>query len=49
MSINRNKRSVTLDPSDEDGRDVFRNLAADADVLVEKFRSRRWPSGAWTT
>ena len=38
MSVNRNKRSVTLDLSSEAGRDVFRDLAAEADVLVENFR-----------
>ncbi len=38
LSVNRNKRSVTLDLSTEDGREVFRDLAADADVLVENFR-----------
>ncbi|GAD52697.1 L-carnitine dehydratase/bile acid-inducible protein F [Halarchaeum acidiphilum MH1-52-1] len=38
MSVNRNKRSVTLDLSREAGRGVFRDLAADADVLVENFR-----------
>ncbi|HZD42584.1 MAG TPA: CoA transferase, partial [Methanomicrobiales archaeon] len=34
MSINRNKRSVTLNLATEAGREVFRTLATDADVLV---------------
>jgi formyl-CoA transferase len=38
LSINRNKRSMTLDLSTERGRDVFRDLASEADVLVENFR-----------
>jgi crotonobetainyl-CoA:carnitine CoA-transferase CaiB-like acyl-CoA transferase len=38
MSVNRNKRSVTLDLSTAAGRDVFRDLAGEADVLVENFR-----------
>ncbi|WP_313696208.1 CaiB/BaiF CoA transferase family protein [Halorarum halobium] len=38
MSVNRNKRSVTLALDTEAGRDAFRELAADADVLVENFR-----------
>ncbi|QLD89124.1 CoA transferase [Natronomonas salina] len=38
MSINRNKRSITLNLASEDGRDLFRELAAKADVVVENFR-----------
>ncbi|MFB6132223.1 MAG: CaiB/BaiF CoA transferase family protein, partial [Halanaeroarchaeum sp.] len=38
MSVNRNKRSVTLDLSTEEGKTVFRDLAREADVLVENFR-----------
>jgi crotonobetainyl-CoA:carnitine CoA-transferase CaiB-like acyl-CoA transferase len=38
VSINRNKRSMTLNLATERGRDVFRELARDADVLVENFR-----------
>lgn len=39
LSTNRNKRSVTLDLSSVDGQNVIRELAAQADVLVENFRS----------
>lgn len=38
MSVNRNKRSVTLNLASEEGRDVFRDLAREADVVVENFR-----------
>jgi len=38
MSINRNKRSVTLNLQSEEGREVFRDLASEADVVVENFR-----------
>jgi crotonobetainyl-CoA:carnitine CoA-transferase CaiB-like acyl-CoA transferase len=38
VSINRNKRSLTLNLNDEEGRDVFRDLASEADILVENFR-----------
>ncbi|MFC7056884.1 CaiB/BaiF CoA transferase family protein [Halovenus salina] len=38
LSINRNKRSVTLNLASEEGREVFRDLASEADVLVENFR-----------
>ena len=38
VSINRNKRSITLDLSTAEGRDIFRTLAGDVDILVENFR-----------
>ncbi|WP_435181095.1 CaiB/BaiF CoA transferase family protein [Halorussus sp. AFM4] len=38
VSVNRNKRSVALNLASEEGREVFRDLAAEADVLVENFR-----------
>ncbi len=34
LQMNRNKRSMTLDPMNEAGRDVVRRLVADADVVV---------------
>ncbi|WP_232686290.1 CaiB/BaiF CoA transferase family protein [Halobacterium zhouii] len=36
--VNRNKKSVPLDLHAEDGQEIFRELVADADVLVENFR-----------
>ncbi|MFN8524741.1 MAG: CaiB/BaiF CoA-transferase family protein [Chloroflexota bacterium] len=38
MSINRNKRSVTLDLKDERGKRILRQLADRTDILVENFR-----------
>jgi crotonobetainyl-CoA:carnitine CoA-transferase CaiB-like acyl-CoA transferase len=38
LSVNRNKRSVTLNLSTEEGRALFRDLAEKADVLVHNFR-----------
>jgi crotonobetainyl-CoA:carnitine CoA-transferase CaiB-like acyl-CoA transferase len=38
MSINRNKRSVTLDLKSEQGRDLARALARHADLVVQNFR-----------
>lgn len=34
MQINRNKRSITLDPTTPEGREVVRRLVASADVVV---------------
>ena len=34
MQVNRNKRSLTLDPSTSGGKDVLRRLVATADVVV---------------
>ena len=37
LSINRNKRSLTLNLKDPAGRGIFMKLAKDADVVVENF------------
>ena len=37
-SLNRNKKSVTLDIRRDEGRDIFLKLAAGADVVIENFR-----------
>jgi formyl-CoA transferase len=38
LSLNRNKRSVTLDLKSDEGRRTFLELAATADVVLENFR-----------
>jgi crotonobetainyl-CoA:carnitine CoA-transferase CaiB-like acyl-CoA transferase len=38
LSVNRGKRSLTLDLKHEEGRRILRRLLDDADVLVENFR-----------
>jgi crotonobetainyl-CoA:carnitine CoA-transferase CaiB-like acyl-CoA transferase len=38
LRFNRNKRSVTLNLKSEAGRQVFRDLARESDVLIENFR-----------
>ena len=38
VSVNRNKRSIQLNLTTEAGQAVFRDLASEADVLVENFR-----------
>jgi crotonobetainyl-CoA:carnitine CoA-transferase CaiB-like acyl-CoA transferase len=46
--LNRNKRCVTLDLHSPDGQEMFRQLCADADVVVENFRPgtlERWGIG----
>ena len=45
LAINRNKRSIALDLTTEQGQEVVRRLAATSDVLVENFRAgatARW-------
>ena len=37
LSINRNKRSLTLNFKEEKAKEIFRSLAKDADVVVENF------------
>jgi CoA:oxalate CoA-transferase len=36
--FNRNKRSITLNLKTDEGRQIFRDLAARSDVLVQNFR-----------
>ena len=38
LRFNRNKRSLTLNMKSESGRQIFRDLAKESDVLVENFR-----------
>lgn len=38
LSTNRNKRSVTIDLACDEGRELLRELAAKADILLENFR-----------
>ncbi|MEU1983609.1 CoA transferase [Nocardia sp. NPDC019395] len=43
--VSRNKQTVTLDLNAEDGQQIFRDLAAEADIVVENFRPgtfERW-------
>ncbi len=35
---NRNKRSISLDLKKEEGREIVRKLAAEADIVIENFR-----------
>ena len=37
-TVNRNKRSLTLDLRREEGRDIFLKLAARSDIVVQNFR-----------
>ena len=38
LRFNRNKRSITLNLKSDAGRKIFRDLAAESDVLIENFR-----------
>ena len=39
LSFNRNKRSLSVNLKEEEGLKVVRSLAADADVMIESFRT----------
>lgn len=39
MSLNRNKRSMTLNLKTEEGRKIVKELVAESDVLIENFRT----------
>jgi CoA:oxalate CoA-transferase len=38
LRFNRNKRSLTLNLKSEKGREIFRNMAKESDIVVENFR-----------
>ena len=38
MNLNRNKRGMTLNLKSEKGKEIFRKLAAKADIVLENFR-----------
>ena len=38
MAHNRNKRSITINPRTEDGKEILRKLVATSDVLVQNFK-----------
>jgi CoA:oxalate CoA-transferase len=38
MNINRNKKSITLNLKTSEGREIFKKLVAEADVVMENFR-----------
>lgn len=38
MSINRGKKSITVNLKEKEGQDIIRNLAAKVDVIIENFR-----------
>ena len=44
LHLNTNKRSVTLNLKTATGRDIFRELVKDVDILVESFSPRVMPS-----
>lgn len=39
LAVNRNKKSVTLNLKEDEGREIFFKLAREADVLVENYRT----------
>ena len=50
LAINRNKRSIALDLTDEQRRRRWPgSWPRRADILLENFRPAGWPASAWTT
>jgi crotonobetainyl-CoA:carnitine CoA-transferase CaiB-like acyl-CoA transferase len=49
MMMNRNKRGIALDLKHPSGKAVLRRLLADADVLIENYRSDTMRSSALAT
>jgi len=47
--LNRNKRSLTLNLKAPEGKDVFKKLAASADVVLEVFARVSWTGWGWVT
>lgn len=45
LASNRNKRSITVDLKSEEGREIALDLAREADVVVENFRTG--PRTSW--
>ncbi len=48
LSINRNKRAITVDLSRPEGQAIMRDLVAQADILIESFKTgamERWGLG----
>jgi crotonobetainyl-CoA:carnitine CoA-transferase CaiB-like acyl-CoA transferase len=37
-SVNRNKKSITLDLKSDRGKEIFKKLASGADIIIEQFR-----------
>ena len=48
LSFNRNKRSIVIDLRQPEGQELFKSMVADADVVVENYRTgvmERWGLG----
>lgn len=47
-STNRGKASVTVDFRTEEGQAQVKELLADADILIENFKTGDWRNTGWT-
>ena len=49
LSVNRNKRSLTLDLAGDEGRSLLRDLILQADVVVDNSSPASSSAGGWNT
>ena len=47
LAFNTNKRGITLDVEQAEGRELFERLASTADIIVESYHRGGWRNWGW--